>query len=187
MNAGQQGNLGQNRGQGVGQKGKHNFQSKHMNFHAKANPAIAAVKFNKNFHIPGSQNWHGKNYIVFQSYHPMWHDHFWWHSHYSNCLLIGGGWYYWNTGYWFPAWGYDEGAAYYPYDGPIYVGSNPTPHDEVVANVQSALQEQGYYHGEVDGLLGPLTRAALADYQRDQGLETTAALDEPTLNALGMS
>ena len=56
-----------------------------------------------------------------------------------------------------------------------------------MATVQTSLQEQGFYHGEVDGLLGPLTRAALADYQQAQGLEMTAALDEPTLEALGMS
>jgi len=39
----------------------------------------------------------------------------------------------------------------------------------------------------VDGLLGPLTREALAAYQADQGLTTTAAIDEPTLDSLGMS
>jgi peptidoglycan hydrolase-like protein with peptidoglycan-binding domain len=44
----------------------------------------------------------------------------------------------------------------------------------------------GYYTGEVDGLLGPLTREALTAYQADQGLATTAAIDEPTLDSLGM-
>jgi peptidoglycan hydrolase-like protein with peptidoglycan-binding domain len=57
----------------------------------------------------------------------------------------------------------------------------------VIANVQETLQAQGYYQGEVDGLLGPLTRAALADYQRDHGLYTTAAIDEPTLASLGLT
>jgi peptidoglycan hydrolase-like protein with peptidoglycan-binding domain len=57
----------------------------------------------------------------------------------------------------------------------------------VVANVQAALQEQGYYQGEVDGLLGPLTREAIAGYQRDNGLYTTSSIDEPTLASLGMS
>ena len=56
----------------------------------------------------------------------------------------------------------------------------------MIANVQASLQEQGYYHGEVDGVLGPLTRAAIADYQRDHGLYITSAIDEPTLAALGM-
>ncbi|PYK85592.1 MAG: hypothetical protein DMF47_09730, partial [Verrucomicrobia bacterium] len=115
-----------------------------------------------------------------------WHDRDWWGQRYSRIGLFGGGWYYWNSGFWYPAWGYDPGYSYYPYDGPIY-GYNNLPPDQVVANVQTALQEQGYYHGEVDGLLGPLTRAAIADYQRDQGLYITSAIDEPTLAALGMT
>ncbi|PYK78303.1 MAG: hypothetical protein DMF40_13375 [Verrucomicrobia bacterium] len=45
----------------------------------------------------------------------------------------------------------------------------------------------GYYTGDVDGLLGPLTREALTAYQGDHGLYTTAVIDEPTLDALGMS
>lgn len=164
-----------------------NYQLKHTNFHAHPNTTIQSAKFNQHFHIAGSQNWHGHQYAVFQNYHPAWHDHLWYHSHYHNVILIGGGWYYWNAGYWFPAWGYDPGVAYYPYDGPIYVGANATPPDQMIADVQGALQEQGYYHGDVDGLLGPQTRAALADYQQAQGLETTAAMDEPTLQSLGMS
>jgi peptidoglycan hydrolase-like protein with peptidoglycan-binding domain len=44
----------------------------------------------------------------------------------------------------------------------------------------------GYYRGEVDGLLGPLTREALTAYQADQGLMTTAVIDQPTLDSLGM-
>jgi peptidoglycan hydrolase-like protein with peptidoglycan-binding domain len=61
------------------------------------------------------------------------------------------------------------------------------PPDQVIANVQAALQEQGYYHGDVDGLIGPLTRAAIAEYQRDHGLYETAAIDRPTLESLGMA
>ena len=77
--------------------------------------------------------------------------------------------------------------AYYAYDGPIYAGSVEMDPGQVVANVQTALQEQGYYSGEVDGILGPLTRAAIASYQAAQGLEPTAAIDEPTLESLGMA
>ena len=36
-----------------------------------------------------------------------------------------------------------------------------TPPDQVIADVQAALQQMGYYQGEVDGLLGPMTREAL--------------------------
>ena len=164
-----------------------NIQARYKNFHAKPNPSIASVKFNQNYQIAGAQNWSGPQYQAFQTYRPQWHDQGWWRSHYSsNILLIGGGWYYWDAGYWYPAWGYDESAAYYPYDGPIYVGDNPRPFDQVVADCQATLQEQGYYKGEVDGLMGPLTREALAAFQRDHGLITTAALDQPTLSSLGL-
>jgi peptidoglycan hydrolase-like protein with peptidoglycan-binding domain len=39
----------------------------------------------------------------------------------------------------------------------------------------------------VDGLLGPLTRSAIANYQRANGLAETAAIDQPTLESLGMT
>jgi hypothetical protein len=163
------------------------IRAQHVNFHAKPKPAIASAQFNQQYRIRGAESWHGAQYEVFRSYHPQWHDRGWWHSHHHHIVLIGGGWYFWNAGYWFPAWGYDASAAYYPYDGPIYVGATARPFDQVVADAQSILQEQGYYRGEVDGLVGPLTQEALAAYQRDQGLEQTAAIDEPTLNALGLT
>jgi peptidoglycan hydrolase-like protein with peptidoglycan-binding domain len=100
--------------------------------------------------------------------------------------LIGGGYYYWNNNYWYPAWGYNPSSEYYAYDGPIYVGQRAEPPDKVIADVQVVLQQMGYYKGEVDGLLGPLTREALTAYQSEQGLATTAAIDQPTLDSLGM-
>lgn len=161
--------------------------AKYKNFKAQRSSSIASVQFNQNYRIQNSQNWNGPQYRVFQSYRPQWHDRSWWHSRYaSSILLIGGGYYYWNSGYWYPAWGYDSAYSYYPYDGPIYVGDNQVPFDRVLANVQSSLQEQGYYRGEIDGLMGPLTRDALANYQRDHGLISTAALDQPTLASLGL-
>ena len=163
------------------------IRAQHQNFQARRNPSIASVRYNQNYQIAGAQNWTGPQYRAFQTYRPQWHDQNYYRSSYGNNLrLIGGGWYFFNSGYWYPAWGYDEAAAYYPYDGPIYVGQHVRPFDQVVADVQASLQEQGYYRGEVDGLMGPLTRSALADFQRDHGLISTAALDEPTLASLGL-
>src|SRR5436309_4558510 len=148
---------------------------------AKAPP----VKFQPNKHIEGSQNWQGQQYTVFRNYKSEWHDQNWWHSHHSNIVFVFGAPYYWNAGYWFPAWRYNPNA-YYAWDGPIY-GYNHLPPDQVIANAQAALQQQGYYQGEVDGLLGPLTRDAIANYQRDHGLYTTSTIDQPTLRSLGMA
>jgi Putative peptidoglycan binding domain len=163
------------------------FKAQHFNLATKTTPTkFAAVNFQQGRHIEGSQNWQGSNYTVFRNYSSQWHDQGWWRNHYNNrVVFVYGGWYAWNAGYWIPAWGYAPNA-YYAYDGPIY-GYNNLPPDQVIANVQSALQQQGYYQGEVDGLLGPQTRAAVADYQRASGLAETAAIDQPTLESLGMS
>src|SRR5437870_6470682 len=164
------------------------IKAQHTNFRAQPKPQqVPAVTFNQNYRIQGSDQWQGPQYDVFRSYHPERHDQGWYRSRYNRVELIGGGYYYWNNGYWYPAWGYNPSAEYYAYDGPIYVGQRAEPPDRVIADVQAELQQMGYYQGEVDGLLGPLTRQALTDYQADQGLTTTAVIDEPTLNSLGLS
>jgi hypothetical protein len=163
------------------------IKSQHANFRAQPKPQqVPAVTFNQNYRIQESEQWQGPQYEVFRSYRPEWHDQGWYQSRYGRVELIGGGYYYWNNGYWYPAWGYNPSAQYYAYDGPIYVGQRAEPPDKVIADVQAVLQQMGYYKGEVDGLLGPLTREALTAYQADQGLATTAAIDEPTLDSLRM-
>jgi hypothetical protein len=163
------------------------IKSQHANFRAQPKPQqVPPVTFNQNYRIQGSEQWQGPQYEVFRSYHPEWHDEGWYRTHYNRVELIGGGYYFWNNGYWYPAWGYNPSVEYYAFDGPIYVGDRAEPPDQVIADVQAELQQMGYYKGEVDGLLGPLTREALAAYQADQGLTTTAAIDEPTLDSLGM-
>ena len=159
----------------------------HANFKAQPKPEkVPPVTFTENRRIEGSDRWQGRQYDAFRSYHSERHDRGWYHSHYSRVELIGGGYYYWNNNYWYPAWGYNDAHQYYAYDGPIYVGHRAEPLDRVIADVQAVLQDMGYYKGEVDGLLGPLTRQALTSYQEEQGLAMTAAIDEPTLDALGM-
>jgi hypothetical protein len=163
------------------------YKAQRFNLASNTRPTkFAAVNFQQGRRIRGSQNWQGRNYWAFRNYRSEWHDQGWWRSHYNNrVVFVYGGWYAWNAGYWIPAWGYAPNA-YYAYDGPIY-GYNGLPPDQVVANVQAALQQQGYYQGDVDGLLGPLTREAIADYQRSNGLVETAAIDQPTLDSLGMT
>jgi Putative peptidoglycan binding domain len=163
-------------------------KTQHANFRAQPKPQqVPPVTFNQNYRIQGSDRWQGQQYQVFRSYQPQWHDQGWYRSHYSRVELIGGGYYFFNNGYWFPAWGYSPSAQYYAYDGPIYVGQRGEPPDRVIADTQALLQEMGYYTGEVDGLLGPLTRQALAAYQADNGLATTEAIDQPTLDSLGLA
>jgi hypothetical protein len=162
------------------------YKAQRFNLASNTRPTkFTSVRFQQNRRIQGSQYWQGKNYWAFRNYRPAWHDRIWWRNHYNRVVFVYGGWYYWNAGWWYPAWGYAPNS-YYAYDGPIYA-YNSLPPDQVIANVQAALQEQGYYQGDVDGLLGPLTREAIAGYQRDHGLYETAAIDQPTLQSLGMT
>ena len=162
------------------------FQKQHFDLQTnKVVNKYKTVNFNQNYKIAGAQNWKGAKYQVFVNYHPEWHDTWWWNWHHPHVVFIYGGWYYWDNSYWYPAWGYAPSSVYY-YDGPIYASSPEEDPAQVVANVQSALQQQGYYQGDIDGVLGPQTRAALAEYQSAQGIEPTGAVDEPTLETLGM-
>jgi hypothetical protein len=114
-----------------------------------------------------------------------WHNRDWWKQNCNTIVFVTGGYYFLDASYWYPAWGYDPLYSYYDYDGPIYTYGNLLP-DQVIANVQGALQEAGYYFGPITGSLSVETRAALANYQRDQGLIVTGAIDEPTVAALGL-
>ena len=177
---------GQNTAKGKFAKSKA-VKPQHFNLSKQPNTAKAPpIKFQQGRRIQGSQNWQGQKYAVFRNYQAQWHDRNWWHNHYHNNIVFAfGAPYYWNAGYWFPAWGYNPNASY-AWDGPIYA-YNRMPPDQVIANVQATLQQQGYYRGEVDGLIGPLTRGAIADYQRDHGLYMTSTIDQPTLQSLGVA
>ena len=112
------------------------------------------------------------------------HDCNWWRNHCHTIILIGGGFYAWDLGYWYPAYGYDSYNSNYSYDGPIY-GYNGLPPDQIIANVQYVLQQLGYFAEAVDGVLGAVTRAAIEDYQVENNLPVTGAIDRPLLVSLG--
>jgi peptidoglycan hydrolase-like protein with peptidoglycan-binding domain len=57
--------------------------------------------------------------------------------------------------------------------------------DELIRSVQESLKEQGFYYGEVSGVGGPETTAAVKRYQIRNGLEVTGTLTKETLDALG--
>jgi hypothetical protein len=52
-------------------------------------------------------------------------------------------------------------------------------------HAQQALKAENLYHGNIDGIIGPKTREALAQFQKQQGLKQTSALDPATMQALG--
>ena len=149
------------------------------------------VVVNRERNVTVNNNWRGSNfsgqrYAAFRNYHREWHSRDWWRHNHSRIVFVFGSPYYWDTGYWYPAWGYYP-TAYYPYDGPIYGGNADLTPDQVTVEVQQQLQRDGYYAGPIDGVLGPMTRQAIAAFQADHGLAITSAIDEPTLNTLGLS
>jgi hypothetical protein len=65
-------------------------------------------------------------------------------------------------------------------------GAGRVSSDEI-RQAQEALQDQGLYHGQVDGKWGPQTKNAIAQFQKQKGLKQTAQLDQQTMNDLQSS
>jgi hypothetical protein len=100
------------------------------------------------------------------------------------------GWPWWGwDGWWYPP--YD---GYYPYyDDPSTYGSQyddsqySTEYwNNLAMSVQSKLAEQGYYHGQVDWIIGSGTIQAIRQFQADHGLPVTGRIDPKLLKALGL-
>ena len=55
-----------------------------------------------------------------------------------------------------------------------------------IRGAQEQLKDSGYYNGPIDGVDGPMTRAAIRKYQADKDLTVNGRLDEETRNRLGV-
>jgi peptidoglycan hydrolase-like protein with peptidoglycan-binding domain len=53
--------------------------------------------------------------------------------------------------------------------------------------VQIALLARRYYHGAIDGTVGPMLRKALRQFQKSKGLEESGTITPGTLDALLVS
>lgn len=58
--------------------------------------------------------------------------------------------------------------------------------DPQLQSVQAVLKQLGYYQGEVDGLAGPNTSAAISAYQQKMGFGVSGSVDEKLLKELGI-
>ena len=113
------------------------------------------------------------------------HDHTWNHHRYrwagNSWVIIDGG------------YGYGFGYPYYyddSYYSAPYVTTSTADYDtgnSLAAEVQQALAAQGYYHDVIDGDVGPMTRDAIAAYQRDHRLPVTGTINTPLLDSLGLN
>ena len=102
----------------------------------------------------------------------------------------GNGWYdidpypYAYYGYEYP-YEYDSGPAYTVY-GDSYYNGNGNGGGSAGVQVQDELARDGYYRGPVDGIVGPMTEAAIAAYQRDNGLRVTGTINHSLLASMGL-
>src|SRR5262249_57640844 len=91
---------------------------------------------------------------------------------------------YYPYAYYYPY--YDYGYAYrYSYYDSYYSGLGSDYN--AVAAVQRRLGELGYYHGVVDGIMGPGTRATIAAYESTHGLFVDGRISGSLLDRLGLS
>ena len=71
-------------------------------------------------------------------------------------------------------------------DNPASDPALPLSSPEMVRRAQSALKDQGYYEGEIDGTMSARTSSALRTYQREHNLQETGDLDPQTAKSLAI-
>lgn len=90
----------------------------------------------------------------------------------GHCLCGGGG------------QGWDQNSSW---DGPA--SSRPPQHpqgvdglsNDDIRQAQLGLRHAGLYSGSLDGVIGPQTKRALMEFQKDYDLDQTATLDGSTM------
>jgi len=103
------------------------------------------------------------------------HDHFFHHD----VIFIGDfgfpWWWGWGWGPWW-GWNWDYQYGYYGGYGSGYGYGDSS--QSRVAELQRRLARAGYYHGSIDGIMGPQTRRAIRAYERDHGGSAYGAIDQ---------
>ncbi len=162
--------------------------------------AKIVAKHPANWHSNWSHNhdhiWHGhhcrwvhNSWVVFDY---GFYDPFWWGYPYYP--------YSYGYPYDYSGYGGSYDDSYYGDNSQVYPGqdagesedsqyqgsdSRHSDNGSPVAIAQSRLARLGYYHGEVDGMLGPNTRRAISDYQKDHGMRVTGSVSGNTLSSIG--
>ncbi len=72
----------------------------------------------------------------------------------------------------------------YPTQSYAATPTSPELSQDMIQRVQGRLQQQGMYHGNVDGVWGPGTEYAVRSYQQQHNLNATGRLDADTLASL---
>lgn len=169
-----------------------------------------AGNWHSNWNHNHSHWWHGHNWCWIGSswfafdvgFWPWWWGDYYPYYGYGYGYPYGYGYgsgYGYNNGY---GYGYDQGysdpGAYdnqpanqngYDDQSGYQNGSNGysgQSANSTVAGAQDRLTQEGFYHGQIDGVLGPETRHAIVRFQTKHGLRISGELSNDTLNAMGL-
>lgn len=94
----------------------------------------------------------------------------------------------WHTGILIPGISYESASAVKVAPPElVYEPNAPNMDKEVVIRIQRALTTRGFNPGEINGVYGPRTQAAVADFQETEGLVVDGAVGPETAGALGIS
>ena len=126
------------------------------------------------------------------------HEFFFRHNFFVAFDFAGFGfwpWWWWGWPGWWDGWYPYPYYGYYPYpDDSSAKGSQygagqygADYWNKLAISVQTKLANQGYYHGQVDGVIGSGSIEAIRRFQADHGLKATGKIDPKLLKALGVS
>jgi Putative peptidoglycan binding domain len=88
--------------------------------------------------------------------------------------------------WWYPDYlyyGYPYDYAYYDYEPSL----DAAYWNNLAVSVQSTLKRLGYFHGRIDGVIGPDSRQSIRAFQAAHGLTADGMIDPKLLKALGIS
>jgi hypothetical protein len=118
-----------------------------------------------------------------------WNHHRYYRPRSSVYFNFGLGYPYYGYGYGYPYYGtypYDYGY-YTPYTSRYTVYDRGITDDATVAAVQRRLARGGYYHGAIDGVIGPGTRTAIRAFESNNGLRVDGVIDTQLLRTMGLA
>lgn len=157
--------------------------------------AQRSANWNRNWDRSRDQWWHGHrchffngSWVIFDiGFYPWWP--WWWDYPY-----YGYGSYGYPYGYGYNPNGYnDYGYGYNNTDTDAYDNQYSYQNsygdqsaNSTVAAAQDRLSREGFYSGQIDGVLGPETRHAIVRFQTSRGLRINGELNGETLSALGL-
>jgi hypothetical protein len=117
-----------------------------------------------------------------------WSHHRYYRPHSSVYFGLGLGYPYYGYGWGYPYYGaYPYGYGYYSPRYTVYPADRAYTDDATVAAVQRRLARGGYYHGAIDGVIGPGTRTAIRGFERNNGLPVDGVIDRDLLRTMGLS